>query len=94
MSRRGCSLPANVSGFDPHRASITSRFGQVDDGEDTGMTQLGNLHFWLDSIHAQAPRAPIIVVGTKADTVDEAQKQRRIAQVPSPEHNYHDQNSG
>jgi hypothetical protein len=29
MSRRGCSLPANVSGCDPHRASISSRFGQV-----------------------------------------------------------------
>eukprot|EP01047_Picozoa_sp_COSAG01_P009306 COSAG01_NODE_380_length_17862_cov_20.427212_18_plen_170_part_00 len=29
MSRRGCSLPAIASGFDPHRASITSRFGQV-----------------------------------------------------------------
>jgi hypothetical protein len=24
-----CSLPANASGFDPHRASITGRFGQV-----------------------------------------------------------------
>jgi hypothetical protein len=31
MSRRGCSLPANASGFEPHRASITSRFGQVFD---------------------------------------------------------------
>jgi hypothetical protein len=30
MSRRGCSLPANASGFDSHRASISSRFGQVD----------------------------------------------------------------
>jgi hypothetical protein len=29
MSRRGCSLPANASGVDPHRASISSRFGQV-----------------------------------------------------------------
>jgi hypothetical protein len=29
MSRRGCSLPANASGFDPHRASITSRIGPV-----------------------------------------------------------------
>jgi hypothetical protein len=29
MSRRGCSLPANASGADPHRASISSRFGQV-----------------------------------------------------------------
>eukprot|EP01049_Picozoa_sp_SAG25_P007395 SAG25_NODE_601_length_6632_cov_6.861319_4_plen_85_part_00 len=29
MSRLGCSLPANASGFDPRRASISSRFGQV-----------------------------------------------------------------
>jgi hypothetical protein len=29
MSRRGCSLPANASGFGPHRASISSRFGQA-----------------------------------------------------------------
>jgi hypothetical protein len=32
MSRRGCNLPANASGVDPHRASITSRFGQVELG--------------------------------------------------------------
>jgi hypothetical protein len=29
MSRRVCSLPANASGVAPHRASISSRFGQV-----------------------------------------------------------------
>jgi hypothetical protein len=29
MSRRGCSLLANASGFDPHGASISSCFGQV-----------------------------------------------------------------
>jgi hypothetical protein len=29
MRRRGCSLPASASGFEPHRASISSRFGQV-----------------------------------------------------------------
>jgi hypothetical protein len=29
MSRRGCSLPANASGVDPHRASMSSRVGQV-----------------------------------------------------------------
>jgi hypothetical protein len=29
MSRRGCSLPANARGFDPHSASISSLFGQV-----------------------------------------------------------------
>jgi hypothetical protein len=32
MSRRGCSLSVNASGFDPHRASISSRFGQVTGG--------------------------------------------------------------
>jgi hypothetical protein len=31
MSRRGCSLPANASGFEPHHASIISCFGQVSD---------------------------------------------------------------
>jgi hypothetical protein len=25
----GCSSPADASGFDPHRASISGRFGQV-----------------------------------------------------------------
>jgi hypothetical protein len=29
MSRRGCSLPVFASGFAPHRASISRRFGQV-----------------------------------------------------------------
>jgi hypothetical protein len=33
MSRRGCSLPANASGFDTHHASISSRFGQVGIGQ-------------------------------------------------------------
>jgi hypothetical protein len=27
VSRRGCSVPANASGFAPHRAPISSRFG-------------------------------------------------------------------
>jgi hypothetical protein len=31
MSRRGCSLPANASGLDSHRASIRRRLGQVGD---------------------------------------------------------------
>jgi hypothetical protein len=35
MSRRGCSLPANASGFDPHRASISSRFGQAPASSDS-----------------------------------------------------------
>jgi hypothetical protein len=45
MSRRGCSLPANASGFDPHRASISSRFGQVAAGTLPGvrvLTPLGS----------------------------------------------------
>jgi hypothetical protein len=29
LSRRGRSLPANAGGFDPHRASISRRSGQV-----------------------------------------------------------------
>ena len=29
ISRRGYSLPANASDFDPHRSSIRGRFGQV-----------------------------------------------------------------
>ena len=47
------------------------------------MTQLENIHFWLNSIHAQAPSAPIIVVGTKADTVNERQRAQRIDDVKS-----------
>jgi hypothetical protein len=31
MSRRGCSLPASASCFDPHCASISNRSGQVAD---------------------------------------------------------------
>jgi hypothetical protein len=33
MSRRGCSLPANASGVDPHHASIT---GVLDRAEERG----------------------------------------------------------
>jgi hypothetical protein len=51
MSRRGCSLPANASGFDPHRASITSRFGQVTlqlcgTGESCGSISVGGSGEW------------------------------------------------
>ena len=52
-----------------------------DDNDASGMTQLENLHFWLNSIHAQAPRMPIIVVGTKADQVDAESRERRIEEV-------------
>eukprot|EP01047_Picozoa_sp_COSAG01_P011997 COSAG01_NODE_533_length_15816_cov_4.518738_7_plen_145_part_00 len=44
MSRCGCSLPANASGFDPHRASISSRFQQ----DLSGRVSLDELeHFFL-----------------------------------------------
>jgi hypothetical protein len=54
---------------------------ELADPEDRafGMTHRQNLEFWLRSIHAAAPTAPILVVCTKADTVgDEATKQARI----------------
>jgi hypothetical protein len=41
MSRRGCSSPANASGFDPHR-SITSRFGQV--STHRSLARQGKMH--------------------------------------------------
>ena len=45
------------------------------------MTQLENLHLWLNSIHAQAPRAPILVVGTKADRLDADHRIRTIGDI-------------
>ena len=45
------------------------------------MTVLQNLHFWLNSIAAQAPGAPIILVGTHADAVTEEQRHRFTQRV-------------
>eukprot|EP01047_Picozoa_sp_COSAG01_P002169 COSAG01_NODE_56_length_31088_cov_39.354771_5_plen_1355_part_00 len=46
-----------------------------------GITNLDNIHFWLNSIHAQAPRAPIMVIGTKSDLVDADVRKRRISDI-------------
>lgn len=45
------------------------------------MTELENLHFWLNSIAAQAPNAPILVVATHADVVDAAKREAVVARV-------------
>jgi hypothetical protein len=47
MSRRGCSLPANASGFDTHRDSISSRSGQAAD-----------LEKWQELLMAQTFKPP------------------------------------
>jgi hypothetical protein len=54
MSRRGCSLPANASGFDPHRASVSSRFGQVSEEaaqQEPGEEERGR-QGWLQVLEA------------------------------------------
>ena len=52
-------------------------------GEDAecGATRLENLHFWLNSIHAQAPDAPIFVVGTHRESVDAVTLNERTSQI-------------
>ena len=52
-----------------------------DEGSSLPMTVLENLHFWLNSIAAQAPGAPILLVGTHSDAVTDAKKQAFIARV-------------
>ena len=52
-----------------------------DEGSSLPMTVLENLHFWLNSIAAQAPGAPILLVGTHADVVSDVQKQAFIERV-------------
>ena len=49
-------------------------------GEDAvaNMTCLENLHYWLGTIHGYAPRAPISVVGSKADMVSEELRDQRV----------------
>ena len=41
---------------DPHGAL-------PEEDKDCGVTHLENLHFWLNSIHAHAPEADIVVLG-------------------------------
>ena len=57
--------------------------GESLEGEDAecGATRLENLHFWLNSIHAQAPDAPIYVVGTHRASVDAVTLAARKAQI-------------
>ena len=46
-----------------------------DEDESYAVTQKQNLLFWLNTVHAQAPSSPIMVVGTHADCVSEEQRQ-------------------
>jgi hypothetical protein len=85
MSRRGCSLPANASGFDPHRASITSRFGQVHevldataaDWHDRLLPELIRVQeVWFD--HAEALLGENLEVATaKRDTSESRAETKR-----------------
>ena len=45
------------------------------------MTHGDNLHFWLNTIHGQAPTAPVLIVCTKADLVSEEIRAKRIQTV-------------
>eukprot|EP01048_Picozoa_sp_COSAG05_P025081 COSAG05_NODE_6208_length_1000_cov_0.815760_1_plen_304_part_01 len=45
---------------------------------ECGLTQLDNLHFWLNSIHAQAPQAPIFVVATHRNQVADSLAKTRL----------------
>ena len=55
--------------------------GLKDSDEVYGMTHGENLEFWLNLIHARAPGAPIIVVCTKMDLVDDETCRQRFAVI-------------
>eukprot|EP01043_Picozoa_sp_COSAG02_P036149 COSAG02_NODE_2631_length_8391_cov_16.487096_4_plen_1186_part_00 len=67
--------------------SLASDPDALTDGDEgscsTGvaMTELENLHFWLNSIAAQAPNAPIIVVATHVDVVDDEKRKAVVTRV-------------
>ena len=63
--------------------SLESAPGDALEGEDAecGLTQLQNLHFWLNSVHAQAPEAPIIVVGTHRASLTDNVAAERLAVI-------------
>ena len=52
-------------------------------GEDaySDMTCLENFHYWLGTIHGQAPDAPIAVIASKADLVTEEVREERMAEI-------------
>eukprot|EP01051_Picozoa_sp_SAG22_P012986 SAG22_NODE_1405_length_4491_cov_3.141849_1_plen_1328_part_10 len=60
-------------------AEPSERLGGED--EHAKMSNLENLIYWLNSIHAQAPNAPVLVVATKSDLMDESTRARRVQQV-------------
>ena len=48
---------------------------------ECGLTQLDNLHFWLNSVHGRAPSAPIIVVGTHRQSVSDEVAEERLRTI-------------
>jgi hypothetical protein len=66
----GCSIPANASGLDPHRASVTSRFGQAFLGlsfsASVGNAQLGQRHRWRHLGLIALPPAVLMLAGVLA----------------------------
>ena len=58
---------------------LTSKF--TDDDLPYDMTHRQNLLFWLNSIYCRAPKAPILVVCTKADLIDKDVRKRRLGVV-------------
>ena len=52
-------------------------------GEDaySDMTCLENFHYWLGTIHGQAPDAPIAVLASKADLVTAEVREQRMAEI-------------
>ena len=47
----------------------------------SALTQLGSLMWWLGSVHAQAPEAPIMVVGTHAKSITAELLEERREQI-------------
>eukprot|EP01046_Picozoa_sp_COSAG06_P011381 COSAG06_NODE_648_length_13415_cov_83.005783_6_plen_1290_part_01 len=66
-----------VVSLEQHPHALLNAYTTLDSAQSGGITQLQNLHFWLNTIHAKAPTAPVFVIGTHCDKISSEELEKR-----------------